>query len=297
MKIGVFDEEKGIDKLTLHYVDRIASAIEERNDDFVLLIVGDVNSGKSMLSLKLMDVFLGSEANTKWVCFDKATFSDALADVAEKPGRRMLIYDEGNLNKRDSMTKWNRQLIDTFYSIRGLNIFHVWCNPSANVIDKTFLTERVNGLILIVDKNKNKPRRFFYYTKRCLLKHYAKYNSLSFSSLKKVARKYAFSRGCFSDYTGSLKVAYNSLKTERMKVKVQQLREEFGAKFKTLSSAAKFLGLSRETVSKHVNKFIREGLLVEGRDFFDNFNGTKSLSSEGFERFKQLHVEAVRRGF
>ena len=264
MKIGVFDEEKGIDKLTLHYVDRIASAIEERNDDFVLLIVGDVNSGKSMLSLKLMDVFLGSEANTKWVCFDKATFSDALADVAEKPGRRMLIYDEGNLNKRDSMTKWNRQLIDTFYSIRGLNIFHVWCNPSANVIDKTFLTERVNGLILIVDKNKNKPRRFFYYTKRCLLKHYAK---------------------------------YNSLKTERMKVKVQQLREEFGAKFKTLSSAAKFLGLSRETVSKHVNKFIREGLLVEGRDFFDNFNGTKSLSSEGFERFKQLHVEAVRRGF
>lgn len=220
----------------LSFVLDVAKKRQENNDDFFLFIFGLRSTGKSRLMLHLLEGYLGEEASIKYIGLRKGDFARALYNATHKKLPRCCVNDEGNLNSKNAMTKYNKDTVDTYYSIRGLNMFHVWCNPSLN-IDKEFIEKIVNGVILTFTKTKNAPRLYYYFTKKKLIKLYDKFKKLDDVILKKNARQYAAFRGWYRDYDGFLLKDYEKLKDNRMVEKVNDFHEEYGEDENLLTQA------------------------------------------------------------
>jgi len=225
------DKDRNYDPIFPKIIDSVKEKVSIKDDDVLFLAVGDTGSGKSMLMLHAYEYFAGEHADIKYIGFTREDFADSLNECRKLPkGVRFVGNDEANINKREALTKWNRELLDLYYSIRGLNIFHWWSNPSVDMIDKPFIKDRVKGLFLITTKDINKPRIYFYFKKSKLLQIYEKYGNLDIKTIKKVRGAYASYRGWFKDYTGFLKQDYLNKKNPRMVDKVRDFVLKYGNK-------------------------------------------------------------------
>jgi len=247
----------------------VKRVLYDKEDDFVLMCVGSPGTGKSMLGLHGMDIYLGQEASVSYVGLNREDFARALKAATSKVFPRFCMNDEANISKRDALSQYNKHLIDLYYSIRGLQIFHWWCNPSLDMIDKALVKERIKGLILCSTKSIDKPRLYFYFRQRELLQILEKYNNLDLGLLNRVAGKYAYYRGWFRDYTGHLRSAYRDKKLNRMVEKVDQFAETYGIKGDrlTMEEISKITGISYRVLKAYKAELIANKKIVLDKDY------------------------------
>jgi ABC-type dipeptide/oligopeptide/nickel transport system ATPase component len=225
-----YNKDREYDEILEKTTDYIKSEIKSKDDDFLLMVVGATGTGKSMLVLHIMERYLNSEASINYLALNKNDFATALYSAKEKKGFKMCVNDEANISKRDSLTKYNKEVIDLYMSIRGLNIFHVWCNPSVDMIDKHFIEERINGLIYVRTKDINRPRLYYFFPKKNLLKLWEKEKNLKMETLNKHRKTFSSYVGWFRDYKGCLREPYLKKKDNRMTEKVDYFYEKYGKK-------------------------------------------------------------------
>lgn len=285
-----YRKDKPYDEFTEKTVNYIREHIQSKDDDYVTLIVGSTGGGKSTVALHMLDIFMPEDRiDINQIALSKEEFASSLKSIIKQPKPRALIYDEANINKRDALSKWNKDILDLYFSCRGLNIFHIWCNPSLQTIDKVFLEDRLRSVIIVRGKQKKKPRFIYYFRKADLLKIYKKYDNLDLQTIIRVRKKYAWFRGWFKDYNGILKQEYLEKKDNRMKVKVDQFFDKYADdEYMKRADVIKKLGCSDKAVMKHTPK------LVLGKDYFVSITGRYSYSDEGIEKLRVLIIDSAR---
>jgi hypothetical protein len=268
------------------------------DDDYQLLLAGKRGSGKSTLAKHALTIYLPeNRLHIGLFGLSRNEFANGLFEIQKEPKPRAICYDEANVNRRDSMTKWNKDLLDLYYSNRGLNIFHIWCNPSIDTVDKTFIEDCVKAVIVVKknpkqfldesDSTSKKPvfRYYYWYRPEALLKIAEEFGSLKISVLldRKVRQKYAWYRGWFKEYTGVLKQEYLEKKFNRMSLKTKEFHDKYGDSdsFKR-SDIVKELGISDATISNHLSK------LVSGEDYVVSATGHYKFSKLGVEHLKEI---------
>lgn len=243
----------------------VTKGLNTNDDDFLLPIIGTRGTGKSRLMLHILEAYLGDEASVDYLGLNRGDFTNALYKAKNKPMPRFCGNDEANISKREALTKFNRDMIDLYFSIRGLNIFHVWCNPSIDMLDKAFIEEMIKGLIFVFTKNTDgHPRLYFYFTQAQLLKIFEKYKNLKLKTIKKVAKEYAYFRGWFYDYDGKLLKDYLNKKEFRMDDKIDEFKLKYGKKEDMLKRPEflRRLGISREAWDKTWEKKLLDNKII-----------------------------------
>lgn len=279
MIIAPYDKERNYDIIIESIVKKgITSILADKDDDFLMIAVGSTGTGKSMLMLHLFELFDSENCGVDYIGLDRGDFANALYKAKNKPNLRFCGNDEANISKRDSLTKYNKDTIDLYYSIRGLNIFHWWSNPSLDIIDKEFIEERIKGVIYIFTKSINKPRLYYHFTKKSLLKIWDKEKNLRLRTLKKYAKTAAYHRGWFRNYSGKLFGPYDKMKTARMGDKVDLFRDTYGTvdNYYTPTQLADKLGVHYQTLKRYKNLILEKNLLTDeeykvtpvGKEFF-----------------------------
>lgn len=259
---------------------------EKHKDDFLLMCVSETGGGKSMLMLHILENYLGDEASIDYVGLNKASFANALSKASKKELPRFLANDEANISKRDSITKYNKKIIDLYFSIRGIRMFHWWNNPSLDIVDKVFIEERLKGVIYIPYKME-RMRIYYYFEDKKIIEIFQKYKVLKLHILKKVAKTHSKYRGWFRDYKGHLLEPYNKMKDSRMEDKVTAFCDEYSESDKTWMRMGKFttvLGVSRQTVLRHTKVLEKEGKLTEDVYKFAP-NGERLFRKEAIQIF------------
>lgn len=260
--------------------------ISSKNDDFLCLTVGDTGGGKSMLNLHILTIYMPEEMlSINQVALSREEFATSLKDISEAPKPRALLYDEANVNKRDSMTGWNKDIMDLYFSCRGLNVLHLWANPSLNLLDKAFIEDRLRAVILV--KGKGNIRYYYYFRKADILDIFRKYGNLNLDLISRVRKKYAWYRGWFRDYNGSLKAEYLEKKENRMMKKVKNFFEKYGDDgLIKRNDLMKALMISESTFKKHMDKLVPEKhIIISG-------GGRIKFTQDGAEEMKRILIES-----
>jgi thiol-disulfide isomerase/thioredoxin len=226
------ESERDYDDLLHRLIhNKIKPLTAEKDDDFLVMAIGEPGCGKSMLMLHAFEEYAKEQANIDYVGFTEADFARAMntIEIDDVPrGYRFVGNDEANISKRNALSKYNKQLLDLYFAVRGLNIFHWWNNPSIDMIDKPFVKERLKGVFLITTKSMTKPRMYYYFNQNGILRILDKYKNLEFKTIYKVRKKYAVFQGWFKDYKGHLKKPYLEKKNNRMNEKVQDFFKSYG---------------------------------------------------------------------
>lgn len=279
-----YRNDKPYDEFLEKTFQKVRDDITSKNDDYLCLSIGSTGVGKSSLNLHILDIYMPPERlNIDQVALSREEFASSLKKVTSQPKPRALLYDEANINRRDSMSGWNKDILDLYMSCRGLNVLHLWANPTLNLIDKSFIEDRLRGVILVRGKDKNKPRYYFFFRKKDILTIYRKYGSLNIDIITKVRKKYAWYRGWFRDYNGSLKEAYLEKKENRMNKKVDQFFEKYGEDGMTSrSDVIKALDAHELTIAKYTK------LLDFGKHYEITSTGRYKYTKEGVEHLRVL---------
>jgi len=252
-------------------VDGIKAHVETKDDDWLTIVCGETGAGKSHLALHMMDHYLGERSSVKFIGLDQETIAAAFKNSKDVPRPRALMLDEANINKRNSQTRFNKEMIDMYSAIRGLNIFHIWCNPSLDMLDKFFIQERLKGVYYCMKTGVN-LRCYYYFTQNDILDIFNKYGSLKIPEIHKVRRKYARYRGWWRAYDGPLLPDYLKLKRQRMDEKVEEFFVSWGApKDKELlktSEVAKKIGVTSETIKSYFEVLLKREILVPDVNYF-----------------------------
>lgn len=298
-----FSHDELLEKFAAQLNDR-----QSRDDDALILSVGAPGVGKSVFNLHLATLVGKESFDMNCVGFDTITYKKALNYVKDLPGHRVALNDEANIGRRDSMAKKNKNMIDMFLAIRGLNIVHLWCNPSAELMEKYFIKERILGIFLIRKSKKwTNARYYFYFPQKSLLQILEKYKTLNISLMDKVRRKYSLFCGWFRDYTGPLKEDYLKMKEERMHYKIANL--DLGDKEEEIQETLKDAGLNNklqttytytfvgralsthpDTVRKYVMQMIQEKNMIENEDYILNLRGVPKMTTSGIKKLKEYVV-------
>lgn len=280
------------DNVLPQVVNSIRRMVTEDDDDYLLMFVGTTGTGKSSLMLHTYELYAGKDADTRYISMTRDGFAESLREAKSSDKLRFCCNDEANVSKREALAKWNRDVIDLYYSIRGLNIFHTWCNPSIEMLDKVIIKDLIKGLIFIVNKDRDRPRVYYYYRKEDLLRIMEKYKSLELPLLKRVCKKYAYYRGWFKPYTGRLWKPYLKKKGNRMNQKVDEFFEKYGNgeenKELTISQLSKLLRVTKMSIYRYTKTLVDEGKLVINKNYYENAAGRKYYVKETISIFEDL---------
>lgn len=264
MKTAKYNKDRDYDELLDTIMNHVKYLITEKDDDFLILCAGDTGTGKSMLMMHTLDKFMNGHKSVEYVGLTKGSFASGFKKVQAVPkGYKFLGNDEANISKRDALSKYNKDLLDLYYSCRGLNIFHWWNNPSVDIIDKPFIKDRVKGFILITTKDKDRPRIYYYFTKNALIKIFEKYKNLDIKTIKKVKGKYALYKGWFKDYKGELKRDYLDKKNPRMIEKVDDFVNKYGDKELEDVLTTKSVSDLTNYTSDYIKNLVRNGTIPQ----------------------------------
>ena len=262
MKQASYDKDRDYDAILDRLLSHIKFLITKKDDDFLILCAGDTGTGKSMLMMHALDKFMGEYKSVDYVGLTRGSFATGFKKAQSVPrGFKFLGNDEANISKREALTQYNRDLLDLYYSCRGLNIFHWWNNPSVDMIDKPFIKDRVKGFILITTKDMDRPRVYYYFTKNALVKIFEKYKDLDIKTIRKVRKKYALFKGWFKDYNGSLRKDYLDKKNPRMVEKVDFFVGKYGDREKDGTLSRRVVGELTGYKQGYIATLIRTGVI------------------------------------
>lgn len=262
-----YDRHRNFDIVYEKVILGIKKALVEKDDDAIILYAGPTGSGKSNLMLYGYEVFDPDGCSQEFIGLDRQTHAIALKRASEKDHPRFCGDDEANVSKRDAMTKYNRQRIDLYLAIRGLNIFHAWCNPSVEMLDKVFIEERVKGLVYVLTKDVDRPRIYYYFTKKGLLKMLEEQGNLKQKTIKDFGEKYAMYKGWFRKYEGHLLEPYLAKKESRMNTKVNEFFDTYGEAWMNKTNVAKKLSCDARTIDARHERLVKNKMLVEDKHY------------------------------
>lgn len=264
------------------------SCVEEQ-DHYPLLTLGPTNSGKSHLNLWFYETI--HHAPEIWrVCWTRDEFARVQARVAREVMPRYVFYDELDAESKEAMSRWNKAFKRLFDKVRYSNIFWGLVNPSVRYIDRSLVEDEViKSLIVVRDKNKNRPREILLYTIEDLTKMLDKGEQLTLRNLRslKTARRYAYLRSWFREYTGVLRDAYDKKKAGRTMDIHDMFAQEHGSQDAlNLAQAARVLRVHRNTLAKYVRRALEEGRISE-----PNVAGTHKLVADDIEVLRSMILE------
>lgn len=296
MIISPFDKDRDYDIVTEKCFSAIDSGMKKNNDDGFIICAGRRGTGKTSLMFHCYKQYAGEEANIEQIAFNQKEMAVALDNASSATGKRFVGYDEANVSKRDALTRWNKRLMDTYMNIRGLQIFHWWNNPSVEMLDKPFIEECVKGLIVIITKDKDKPRFFYWFTQDAILRIIEEKGDLKLSTLIKYGGKYAHHLGWFKPYQNHLWKEYLEKKTDRMIAKVSELREEFAPQKKiTLNAYGKKAGTSHVTAKKIFDFAKEAGRLQLNHHYVAVESGGVRLLPDGVIVMDEIRTQGLHR--
>lgn len=283
--IAPYDRQKDYDDFFPLVIKEIRDKTTnpKKNDDVLIVFFGVTGSGKSMLMLHGYEEYSFNNVHLNNIALTKEDFANSLKSAKDSPKPRFCGYDEANINKRDSMTKFNKDVIDLYSSIRGLNIFHSWCNPSIDYLDSQTINEMIDGAFFVATKSTNKPRVYYYFRKEELENILHKYGSLKIPLIQKIAYKEAYYCGCFKDYHGTLRKEYDSKKSNRMNDKIEVFWQKYSNEtYLKVSEVMQKLGISRNTLYKYTDILIENKQLNESQVIRTN-NNHRKYTMEAFD--------------
>lgn len=282
-----YDATRDYDIFFEKFILQVKHKLEHDDEDYLVLYVGPPGGGKSMLSLHGYELFDPDGCDVKYIAFDKMGFANAVKDASKKSLPRFVSNDEANISKRDSMTQYNKDMIDLYFAIRGLNMFHSWCNPSIDNLDKTFIEERLKRLILIYDKSKIK-RTYWFFKQDALIKIFEQFGNLKINTLIK-CRGLAYYKGWFRDYNGKLKAPYLAKKQSRMVDKVEEFHQKWGgSSMLSREDMKKKLGVSMNTIIRYEKELFSKGLLIDGDNVKRDLKGRVLYNESVYMHFLDL---------
>ena len=278
----------------------IANNRRDHDDDTLLFCTGLTGSGKTNLMFHFYELFDQENASMDYIGLKRENFADALKRAKNYKGKRFVGYDEGNVSKRDSLTKWNKAVIDLLFAIRGLNITQWWSNPSVNMLDKSLVQEKINGLIFVATKSDDKPRLYYYFTKQQVLDMLNKYDKLTIEILKDKGKQHCSYIGCFKKYKGRLLEEYLKIKENRMESKIDEFHEKWGSKdgtikLLTVSDIAHKSNISSSTIRLRHDELVNNKLLIEGEHFIISPAGYRLYKDMAIDVFKESLKEKARK--
>lgn len=238
MKVSKFNSDIGCDEDLRSVMRLIKEKMIKNNDDCLILNVGATGSGKSTLSGYQYDLYrFPEQGDPNKICLTMKDFADLIGELNkyEQP-ERVIIYDELELSKRSSMTRWNKDVMTLYFKIRGLQALHIWNHPSLQMIDRAFIQERINGVFFCIDKSTDRPRRYFFFRKQDILSMLDKYKSLNLDILKAHGQSYAYYMGFYGKYKGTLMERYSSIKSNGMDDAIKEFQKKYGKEIKKKKS-------------------------------------------------------------
>lgn len=260
--------------------------VVNKNDDFVMLIVGTTGTGKSNLGLWVQEIIV-PVPKIEQIALTRADLARAIDAELEAPStHRYIQYDEGKLSRRDWASEWSKELLELYHDVRGLNIFHTWCTAMPNLLDREFIKSRVGCLIFIYTKDIDRPRHFLLFTKTDLLRFLDQNDNISMDTLKKYGKSHASMQSWFREYDGPMSVAYADKKDARMRERVKQFAKKWGGDEMDQVDAAKHLGVTKQAV----NGWLKNDFFVDGRDYIINGTGIKKVTPEGLKTLENYQL-------
>jgi len=256
-----------VDEKTKAILKRQRWLNENKDADGFYLIAGYNNTGKSTLSHHLHTLWTEGDPTADYCSFDPEQFAHVLGDAMNEKlvKQRVAHWDEANFTGRGAMTKYNRDVIDLYWSNRSEHGLHLWCNPSIEYMEKVLVKERVSGIFLIHRGESGKPpkRRFTFITRAQLQQLWREKKTITLDILEKEARKYGLYEGWFYDYpVNKFLKDYRKRKDERNKYKNARLKENYGsADSISLAEVTRRLGCVELTTKKHLKLLDNKGLI------------------------------------
>ena len=119
-----YDKDRPYDILLSKTIRGIDKRLSGRNDDdFLLVCFGATGTGKSMLMLGAYEEYAGDQASIDYVALKREDFAKSLRMASVAKSTRFVGNDEANISKRDSLTKFNKDVIQVLrclinYSLR-----------------------------------------------------------------------------------------------------------------------------------------------------------------------------------
>lgn len=250
-------------------VETLQKHMRAAEDDGLLVITGAPGTGKSMLAMHLVSRY-SKKPKAEQFALTQESFARAHQRAKEASLRKdydgaFVVYDEADVNRRASLTQWNRDLINLYMTNRVFQLLHVWCWPSLHLLDQAFVQERITGVFFIATKDKDRPRRYVYYPRASLLKMVDAGINLTHHALKKHASKYGYYVGWFRKYEGELLEAYKEIKIESAGQIDESFHEKYakGRKRYSLQKAAATIGVGFNTARKALMSALALGLIEE----------------------------------
>lgn len=276
-----------IDPYLRAFLRRLKQRVYE-DDDALVLITGQVGSGKSTLSHHVHHTWTLGRPKIDNVAFDRRHLANILVESMKHEDKHMRVchYDEANITKREAMTRFNRKIIDVFEVIRAKNGLHIWCNPSAEYLDKKFIDERVKCLIYTFRYPRGK---YMLIPRKSLLHLIDKHKNLKQDTLERFGNEVAGikkQRGWFRKYPkNKFLKEYLERKDSRQDFKLDEFKEEFGGSeaYYSLSDAARAFGMVWPTAQKYINKAIEDGVFAE----------SEVKTPNGRWKLKKKHIDAL----
>lgn len=295
MMYAPYRPEKDYDEYFERLV-KIADDRRDKDDDTIYFLTGLTGSGKTNWMFHFYELYDYENASMDYIALKRENFADALKRAKNYKGKRFVGYDEGNVSKRDSLTKWNKSVIDLLFAIRGLNICQLWCNPSVDMLDKVLVQEKINGLIFVATKSMDKPRLYYFFTKQQILDMLNKYERLTIEILKDKGKQHCSYIGWFKPYKGRLLEEYLKVKENRMESKIDDFQEQWGTKdgsikHLTISDIAQRSGVSAGSIRTRQEELIKSNKLILNKDIIINPSGIRLYNESAIEIFKQDALE------
>lgn len=294
---ALYNKERLFDEVFEKVLLRVKEDMKEKKDDFLLMCVGTTGSGKSSLMFHAYEVLDLEGCSVDYVGLDPKDFATSLYKVRKKKGFKFAANDEANISKRNALTKFNKDIIDLYFSIRGLEIFHWWNNPSIDYVDKVFIEERIKGLIYIYTKDKDRPRKYYYFRKVDLIRLYEKYGDLKLKTLDKYGNEYKYYEGWFKPYKGKLWEPYLEKKRSRMEDKIDSFFETYGKEatevskeFISKAKCKRIFKINDKVFEKALAELKLSGMLQENIHYMTNLNGRSFYNPTELEQIMRDHL-------
>lgn len=193
----------------------------QKNWDYLLVIVGDTGTGKSMFALHLLEEwykFVLKQPIKKELAVQMASdYKVWLTNFRNLKEYDMNVYDEGatTLDSKAHMTKLSRDLSMLFNVFRAKKFFSVIVLPSFFDLNKYFREKRLRGLIWV-----DKRGHYKFYT-RVGIDYLNAYNEKSI--IKSMWKARPFHESSFPDYKGPLLKPYLAAKNDTMNGVLEQV--------------------------------------------------------------------------
>src|SRR6056297_2099685 len=259
-------KDQGHDDVLPKLIDKVKDQITNHEDGIRYCIIGMTGTGKSMLGLHIHELYMGEESSAEYIALEQSTYAKVYGEVIDKPQPRIAVYDEGNVNRRSSLSKFNKSIMDLFMKNRDLNIFHLWATPSLQQLDQYFVKERIRGIFYCPSRTGN-IRPYYFISRNRMLQILKKYNNLDENLLRKVVKSYALYKGWYKDYQGPIREGYNKLKRSEAYDSSKEWTKTWSKnESKNLNSrqVQNHLGISLDSIGNYRKQ------LIEGEDYRKN---------------------------